>query len=360
MSKEQTPSILGFSPTNSNKDLSDRDNWGKNQFPNIFPIGLACYQHRQDIQPVYLTLDSDLDVRKGNVSVTDIFGLPPFSDNLYYSFESDYEYYRPYVNGVLNRIDLVTEEIKNGLRSHLRPIEIKLTALPDNRAVDLSEEDYGSEIVVRPDTIVYLALSIIQLFDSEPEKLREHLAPVCEIPNIDWMSVGDVRPLINSLKKCIDGILLEKIELQFPYLMQPIWKTDGKSISLEENCFDIFMWSNFAFTRLFMDAPLRTSDKISRRNRTIVWLARMLYEYTITGKLDYQHIIDDYTYNTKNDKAFAVSGAVTNPYMKCDELTTPRVTKDALKKIILNGGEKYLSPERRLDAAVQALNISRG
>jgi HindVP restriction endonuclease len=33
-------------------------------------------------------------------------------------------------------------------------------------------------------------------------------------------------------------------------------------------------------------------------------------------------------------------------------LTIPRVNKNAIKEIILGGGQSYLSPERRLDAAI--------
>ena len=48
--------------------------------------------------------------------------------------------------------------------------------------------------------------------------------------------------------------------------MQPIWKTEGKSAKLHDNCLDIFMWSNLAFTRLFIDAAKSefNSDKITR------------------------------------------------------------------------------------------------
>lgn len=42
----------------------------------------------------------------------------------------------------------------------LSALEIKLTALPDNSTCNLDEDCYGSEIVIRPDTIVYLACSI--------------------------------------------------------------------------------------------------------------------------------------------------------------------------------------------------------
>ena len=78
----------------------------------------------------------------------------------------------------------------------------------------------------------------------------------------------------------------------------------------------------------------------------------MLYDFAVHGTVNFGSIIDRLTYNTKNDKAFAVSGMVTNPYMQCQELTVPRVNKDAVKEIILGGGQNFLSPERRLDAII--------
>ena len=68
-------------------------------------------------------------------------------------------------------MDLVTQLKSNS--QCLRPIEIKLTALPDNSTCDLSEEYYSSEIVIRPDTIVYLACSIAANFKDNPKQLAK-------------------------------------------------------------------------------------------------------------------------------------------------------------------------------------------
>lgn len=77
---------------------------------------------------------------------------------MFYSFESAYTPYEQLLVGHLPRVDLVTQRKSSG--QALRPIEIKLTALPDNTTCELSENNYGAEIVIRPDTIVYLACSI--------------------------------------------------------------------------------------------------------------------------------------------------------------------------------------------------------
>ncbi|MFK7771556.1 MAG: HindVP family restriction endonuclease, partial [Saprospiraceae bacterium] len=92
--------------------------------------------------------------------------------------------------------------------------------------------------------------------------------------------------------------------------------------------------------------------KISRQSRTVVWLFRMLYDFAMNGQINHELVIDSLSYNTKNDKAFALSGKVTHKYMTSKELTKPRIHKEEIKSIILGGGHNMLSPERRFDAII--------
>ena len=81
-------------------------------------------------------------------------------------------------------------------------------------------------------------------------------------------------------------------------------------------------------------------------------LFKMLYDFVKFGGIHHGKIIDGLSYNTKNDKAFAVSGRITHRFMKCEELTKPRITKEEIKNIVLGGGQNLLSPERRFDAII--------
>jgi hypothetical protein len=140
--------------------------------------------------------------------------------------------------------------------------------------------------------------------------------------------------------------------------MQPVWKTEGKSPKLAENCLDVFVWSNLAFTRLFIDlakVEIRLYGQvrsIARYTRTIVWLFRMLHDFSLNGSFNHRRIIDLLSYNTKNDKAFAISGRVSHVYMRSEALRRPRIQKQEIKRIILGGGQNLLSPERRFDAII--------
>ena len=343
------PRLFGISK--SNRDFSKTDNWGKNQFNVSFPASLLSYMSSKGLESVYIILDSNLVTLHSKISTSSLFGIEPESESLYYAFERDYSPYQRFVEGNLPRIDFVTMDVNNG--ACLKGLEIKLTALPDNTTHNLSEDNYAPELVVRPDTIVYLGISIIVQYEEKRKELLNILNPICEEIK-DWTSIHDVLPNIPKMIKTFDLILLKNLERQQPLIVQPIWKTHGKAPILNENCLDSFVWSDYAFTRLFIDSAKSSLSKegINRVTRTFVWLFKVLYDYALVGKFNYEKIIDTQSYNTKNDKAFALSGLRTLKYMKSAELRRPRISRDEIKNIILGGGHKLLSPERRFDAVI--------
>lgn len=351
MPNNQAVGLLGLQ--NSNRDFTRRSSWGKNQFNSSFPAALCCYMGENDIPLVYLTLDDNLAVSHGYLSAETLFGARNLlSEHLFFSFETVYSPYEGFIMGNCPSVDLVTLNTETARAQSLNPIEVKLTALPDNQTCELPENEYGTELVIRPQTIAYLALSIIEAYHPNREELRTILEPVCR-PIVNWSDPAPVRERLPRFISALNTVLERKIEKQIPLLMQPIWKTRGKSPVLHEQCLDVFVWSNFALTRLFVDiATTTTYRNVTRAERTVVWTVKMLYDYAVNGQFDFTYIKDHITYNTGNDKAFAIGGRGTHPYMRCEELTTPRVSKDAFREIILGGGQNFLSPERRLDAII--------
>jgi hypothetical protein len=136
-------------------------------------------------------------------------------------------------------------------------------------------------------------------------------------------------------------------------VLQTIWRTTDKTLHLEDSCLDAFVWSDYAMAMLSIDSFI-SHNNFSRSARSIIWLFKMLYDYTSFGKIDYINIIRNINWGYQTDKAFAVSGIGTIRYLRCEELINPRVKKTELKHIILNGGQKLVSPERRFDAAIMA------
>lgn len=346
----QKPGIYGV--TNSNRDFTQADTWGKNQFNSSFPAGLTNFLVSKSLKNVYICLDKDLKKNHQKISAEELYGIHPKSDDLFFSFESPFTPYQQLVIGSLPRVDLVTQLRSNG--QCLKAIEVKLTALPDNSTCHLSEEYYGCEIVIRPDTIVYLACSIAVNFKDKQKELSQIIGD--KFDNItDWTDGNSVWSKITNMIATIDKIILSVLDKQEPILLQPIWKTNGKSPKLSDNCLDVFVWSNFAFTQLFLDiaiGELSANNRITRQIRTIIWLFKMLYDFSKHGQINHHKIFDELSYNTKNDKAFAVSGRITHRYMACAELTKPRIEKKDIRKIILGGGQSLLSPERRFDAII--------
>lgn len=208
--------------------------------------------------------------------------------------------------------------------------------------------------MIRPDTIVYLACSIAMLY--RDQKGRKRLRDIFddEFGQIsDWTEPVFILPYLVRMAEKIDEILLDKLYLQEPLVLQPVWKTIGKSPKLADNCLDVFVWSNFALTRLFIDTTKKSGRrKIDRQARSVVWLFKMLYDFGKSGQINHSEIIDKLSFNVKNDKAFAVSGRITHSYMKSEYLKNPRIHKSEIKKIILGDGQNLLSPERRFDAIV--------
>ncbi|MGI8555508.1 MAG: HindVP family restriction endonuclease, partial [Pyrinomonadaceae bacterium] len=74
---------------------------------------------------------------------------------------------------------------------------------------------------------------------------------------------------------------------------------------LAKNCLDVFVWSDLAFIRLFAKvAEIEEKEhKITRQLRTLIWLVKMLVDFSREGQVNHAKIIDSLSYNTKNDKA---------------------------------------------------------
>jgi hypothetical protein len=357
LQQKYSPGFFGLKQTN--RDFSKPDSWGKNQFNTAFPASLGCYMHDRGIKPVYLTLNDRLRVNQSMIDIPTVYGLDPFSEKTLYCFETNYTRYQHLVYGDLPKIDLVIAQEHDGQTSHIRGIEIKLTALPDNSTCSEPEDSYGCEIVIRPDTILYLALSIVLKFQEQPQLIKETMSPyIGELSNNEWedpdVMINKSEDIINS----IDAILWKTLQQQEPFLIQPVWKTYGKKLILHHDCLDMFVWSDYALTRLFVDASLKSptytksGDKnITRYYRAVIWLARMLFDFSTNYKISQDNILN-VPYNTKNDKAFSITGKATRNYIQSEQIKTPRIKRDEVKNIILNGAQNFLSPERRLDAAI--------
>ncbi|MBQ9183177.1 MAG: HindVP family restriction endonuclease [Neisseriaceae bacterium] len=339
----QKPHLFGLNQ--SNRDFSKKEVWGKNQFNSSFPAALCCYLEHKNISANYLCIQNN-QVICSDISIADLFAISTKNNEIFFAFETVYMPFQKYIIGGMPRTDLVIQNKNNG--QCYRALEIKLTALPDNTTCNLSEDKYGSEIVIRPDSIVYLACSVAENI--------KNLEQVINIPNninnIDWSNGNEIINILPNIKESLINIC-KFSQNQTPFLLQPIWKTQGKSPKLAENCLDVFVWSDIAFVKFIHDiCNEQHNNNITRQTRTAIWLYKMLFDIIKSGHFNHKEIIDICSYNTKNDKAFASSGTITNPFMLSPRLIKPIINKNEIKNIILGGGQEMLSPERRFDAII--------
>ena len=338
-----------FGQKYSSRDYRYEDSWGKNQFNSSFPASLVAYMGSKGIDPIFICTNKNNEVVHKHISSSKLLGIDPLSDEAYYDYEAGYYPYEQYYTASKKeKIDLVM--INRTTLSPVSGLEVKLTTLPDNTTKDLPDADYGSEIVVRSPTILFVACSICACYDSPRGKNKLH-----DILNTigqeikDWSEIRQVVPHYNEIKEAILAVSSDLANKQVPLIMQPIWKMDRKLTDLEENCLDVFVWSNLSVIQMAL-RETSSDDDISRNQRTIIWLYKMLWDFTQFGKFNYTDIVNSLSYKYKTDKAFAISGKLTNPFLKCPELEKPRISKFEIKNIILGDGQKLLRPERRFDA----------
>jgi len=334
------PALYGIG--NSNRNFADPYYWGKNQFNSSFPAALACYMRDQKIPAVYLSLTPQGEIVVSDIPVEQVFGTNLPNSEIFFAFESAYEPFRDLLEDQLPPIDLV---IKNKEQGFIRPLEIKLTTLPDDSTSGLSEEQYGSEIVVRNPTTRYMALSIAQGC-SQPEhreSIRKLFAPCRSIR--DWTNIVEAKSRLSDILEILEAFFSAFSHLQRPLLMQPVWKTMGKSPILADRCLDIFCWSDFALSRLFIDSAKHdNSDRITRQQRASLRFARFIYEWSRHAKVYQAPIYDGMTYDTLNDKEFSISGRKTNAYMRCKRLSNLAVRKSEIKRICTRRRSEALKP----------------
>lgn len=346
-SSSVAPSLFGIS--RSNRNFSDPYYWGKNQFNSAFPVALACYIRSKQLPLVYVKFKDTHRTDVGELDVGELFGSTEPNDKLHFSFETRFDHFRSFVHDELPAIDLVVGT-GDPVRQ-IRPIEVKLTTLPDNTTEGLSEDKYGAELVIRSATTRYMALSMAQAVDAHRNRVREIFEPVfARVRN--WDSKVEMAQIAPKAVAALELFLTEFKDLQSPLLMQPIWKTVGKSPVLAENCLDIFVWSDFALTHLFLESARNPRDvnAISRYARAALRLTRFLYERSKADKVFQAPIYDGMTFDNQNDKEFSISGTRSRELMACARLVRPLIVRDEIQNIILGGGQKFLSPERRFDA----------
>lgn len=342
---DKEPSLYGIKKSNRKQN----DYWTKNKFNSSFPVSLANYMRDKGIPAQYIRLDRNLQPKIELIDIGELYNAKDIpNEELYFGFEQRYDPYQKYSYETIPSMDLIVKSDED----FLRPLEVKLTVIPDSTTKDLEVREWGSELVIRPPTTTYCALGMMDACADSINEIRGIFESGCS--RIDsWSNASEISLNMPMFVDMINEFENRFYTRQQPLLMQPIWKTEGQSPILSEDAFDMFVWSDYAFSRLFLDNSLGVkAGNVSRQMRSTARLARCIYEISKSGKVRIEEVYRQMAFNYQTDKEFSVSGAITNKYMQCPRLAKPIVPRDALYDIILNGGEKLLMPERRFDQTI--------
>ena len=331
----------------SNRDSNDH--WGKNCFNSSFPAAMASYMMEHDFPAVYIKLedvDGELKTVSAEISIRDVFncGVKSASE-LSFNFETVFEPYQQYSFDAIDGIDLVIKDL-NG--NYLSPLEVKLTVLPTDSTSRQTEDKWGCELVVRSATTSYCALGMYDTVKNDARDVREIFEDACAAIQM-WDNDYEMTHKMPRISQSIDTFERKYLDKQKPLLMQTIWKTQGKSPLLAEQAFDIVVWSDYAFSRLFVDASYEVAATMSRPMRASARLARCLWELSKSGKIRVVDIYRQMAFGNQTDKEFAIGGSKWRQYVTAERITRPFLHKSVVNEIIQPGYIEKLSPERRFD-----------
>ena len=228
-----------FGQKYSSRDYRYEDSWGKNQFNSSFPASLVAYMGSLGKKPVYICTNKQNGIVHKYIDTTELLGVNPLSEEAYYNYEAEYYPYEQFYTATKKeKVDLVM--INRTSKLSVSGLEVKLTTLPDNTTKDLPDADFGSEIVVRSPTILFLACSICSCYNSDKGRSKLHglLNTIgSEIKN--WSEIRQVLPHYDSICKAVLSVSTDLSNKQIPIIVQPIWKTDRKLKDFAEDCLDV-------------------------------------------------------------------------------------------------------------------------
>ncbi|MBS6798437.1 MAG: HindVP family restriction endonuclease [Firmicutes bacterium] len=332
---------------NSNRTVDNH--WGKNCFNSSFPTATACYMLGKGIKAIYITLaveDGALVIKPQEISINEAFncGGKRLQD-LYFSFESVFAPYQQYSFDPIDGIDLVVKDTDGNF---LSPLEVKLTVIPTSQTSVLPEEKWGSEIVIRSATTSYCALGMFDSVKEYSREIREIFEEACSSIQM-WDNDYEMTHKMPMLCQAIDNFQYQYFDNQKPLLMQTLWKTQGQSPILADQAFDIVIWSDYAFSRLFLDNSALPAETMRRGMRASARLARCLWELSKSGKIRVVDIYRQMAFGNQTDKEFAVGGSLWRKYVATERIQNLALNKNVVNEIIEQGYIDRLMPERRFD-----------
>jgi len=267
-----------------------------------------------------------------------------------WSFESTYSEYAKYTNDTPNGSDVV---VKNKEGKDTSAFEIKLVVVPTSGSANKPREKQWCELVIRPASIEQLAFSIARSYGIEQrDTLRKIIVEALGAPqDLSWPSASAMMGHKNAVIKAAENIIRSGIGEQTPLVVIAEWRTEGQTPRLDENAFDVFVVTDMALLSVFIQTAKNKSKKISRPYRSVIWLVKSLYDYSVQHSLQFLDITAKLNYGLQSDKSASFTRRATE-MLDSDNFQHPRVKRNEVENILPPKAFKVLAPERRLDGAL--------
>lgn len=360
MAQETSQKTYLYGLVNSNHNFTQEKSFGKNIFTNAFPVALAVYMYeRLSLDPNYLTAcvspQGEPAVSHSTQPLEQLLKMDPAK--AFWSFEDSFSGYDAFATGSANRSDLVVKNAETN--EEVSAFEVKLVAAPTSGTANKPREQQSCEIVVRPPTIEQMCFSIASSYGADRRHdIGDMIADTLVSPmDYRWNDEAFMLEKLPLVIDAADNIICNGLAVQTPFVLNALWRTIGKSTMFDDECFDVFFWSDLAFLQLFTRAAKRAvvsgAKEIGRPARSVVWLIKSLFDYAAQGTVTFGTTHSLITYGGQTDKAGAFSGNSVMDLMQCEQFVHPRVRKDEYQNIITDEGIDLLSPERRLDGFIK-------
>lgn len=355
MGRTMSSSLL-FGLENSNHVFDEShkaESFGKNVFTNAFPIALAQYMDSIGLGPMCIRAwlnGSELETEQVEVPFSEQIGCN--AKKARWLFESSYSEYDAFATGTPNRSDIVVEDGETG--KHTAALEVKLITVPNSATAHQPREKQSCELVTRPPSIEQLCFSIARSFGYQRRHDIGDIISGCLDNPMDY-KWNDEAFMLGHLPKLVDAaesVAKEGIASQHTFALSAIWRTKGQNAVLDDECFDVFTWTDMAFLQLFTDSTKSEMSKISRPARSVVWLVKALFDYSVQGKVTFGKTHSDITFGAQSDKAASFAGPKILRFIGGETFLHPRIKGSDYRKIINPDAVDFLKPERRLDAVL--------
>jgi len=230
------------------------------------------------------------------------------SEDAYYHFEKSLDDFLTFYTDVTytKKIDIVVQ-CKGGASF---PLEVKLTVIPDSSTVSDPENLWGPEMVIRPVTSAHAMMNVAHhVIKEEHQSIRNDIVSALKSGYesiTDWNNTAEIINNSNQLSHSLEKALLCAEQIQNPFLIQPIWKTAGQSLTLSEQCFDIFVWSDVSVMMIPLELlkSSRIISKVSRSLREVARNVRALYDILTKEDYNYSLIYKEMTLGLQTSKSF--------------------------------------------------------